>query len=242
MSFPVLAAAAAAGIALRTDWKASVTVLDLRGDGRWRWIVGETFATGMLQPVVNGILLAALGPAGSVGYRIVATVSGGLEPIISFARTRLLVRHTALDLVISGAAALTAAGVAVALGASGVLGALFGAGWTTTLLLALATACFWRLSTLATTVPFAAMRRSGRARTVFWLRLTSTAVYFLLGVSAAFLRSVEWVFLAYAAAEVTTFVLYASVNRRISIAATRPSAAMVRDTQTGRIRAIATQE
>jgi hypothetical protein len=217
-AFPLLALAAAAGIALRTDWVASVRGMDLSGGGRWRWIVGETTATGLLQPLVNGILLAALGPAGSVGYRIVATVSGGLEPIISFARTRLLVRHTRIDLVVSALAGTIAIAVAIVSATSGLLAALFGSGWSSALLVPLIIACSWRLTTLATTVPFASLRRSGRARLVFWLRLTSTGIYFALGVTAAFFQSVQVVFAAYAAAELLTFALYTIASRRVRAA------------------------
>ena len=54
------------------------------------WVTGETAAVGSVQPALTFVVLVMLGPAASVGFRVVSTISGALEPIIAYGRFRLL--------------------------------------------------------------------------------------------------------------------------------------------------------
>ena len=49
----------------------------------------ETAVVGAVQPAITSLVLTTIGPAASVAFRVVSTVSGALEPIIAYGRYRL---------------------------------------------------------------------------------------------------------------------------------------------------------
>lgn len=148
-----------------------------------RWIVADTAVTGVVIPLLNSVILAVLGPTEAVLFAAISTASGVLAIPLNFMRTRLLKEHSVLDIVASGIAVAGAFAALLVLHLTGVLGQLFGAAWTFeaatgTLLVA----CAWRAASLATSVPFAALRRAGHARLVAVLRAVVSAMTFALAI------------------------------------------------------------
>lgn len=185
---------------------------DVRRSG---WVTAETAVVGAVQPAITSIVLVTMGPAASVGFRVISTVANALEPIIAYGRFRLLAHgHHGELVIVSG---IFVAGLAgVLLGAFGGLGSLiFGPAWANVGALALVLACLWKGLMLTSTVPFAALRRAGETTIVFWVRATSTVVYLAMGVG--FLlgwHSNTAIFLAFVLSESFTAVLYHVVARR----------------------------
>jgi hypothetical protein len=182
---------------------------------RSSWVTAETAVVGAVQPAITSIVLVTMGPAASVGFRVISTVSNALEPIIAYGRFRLLAHgHKGEILVVS--TIFVAGLVAVLAGAFGGLGSLiFGPAWANVAAVALLLACVWKGLMLLSTVPFAALRRAGETTIVFWVRAASTVVYLALGIG--FLLG--WhtntsIFLAFILAEVFTAILYHFVAQR----------------------------
>ncbi|MET0897036.1 MAG: hypothetical protein ABWY45_03885 [Mycobacterium sp.] len=176
---------------------------------RASWVTAETAVVGAVQPAITSIVLVTMGPAASVGFRVISTVANALEPIIAYGRFRLLAHAQKGEVVVVGA--IFIAGLAgVLAGAFGGLGSLiFGPAWANVGAVALLLACLWKGLMLLSTVPFAALRRAGETTIVFWVRAVSTVAYLALGVG--FL--VGWhsntaIFLAFVLAEVFTAILY----------------------------------
>ncbi|BBX17973.1 hypothetical protein CRI77_22025 [Mycolicibacterium duvalii] len=209
-SVRVLALGATAAIVARL-WRApryagSGMPPDLR---RAAWVTGETAAVGVVQPALQAIVLVLLGPAASVGFRVISTVSGALEPILAYGRMRLLAHGSRNEIVLVAGTFVT--GVAVIFGAEflGVWSAVFGPAWDDVVIVALLLACLWKGSMLVSTVPFAALRRAGRTALVFWIRCGSTLIYLIFGVSFLLIfRSYTAAFAAFLLAEVLSFALY----------------------------------
>ena len=57
---------------------------------RSAWVTGETAVVGAVQPAITSVVLVTVGPAASVAFRVISTVSGALEPILAYGRYRLL--------------------------------------------------------------------------------------------------------------------------------------------------------
>ena len=114
------------------------------------------------------------GPAASVAFRVVSTVSGALEPILAYGRYRLLAHGHRGEIAI--VAVSSSAGLAAVLaGAFLGLGSLiFGPAWSNVGAVALLLACLWKGFMLLSTVPFAALRKAGETALVFWIRGAST--------------------------------------------------------------------
>ncbi len=70
---------------------------DVRRSG---WVTAETAVVGAVQPAITSIVLVTMGPAASVGFRVISTVSNALEPIIAYGRFRLLAHGHHGELVI----------------------------------------------------------------------------------------------------------------------------------------------
>jgi hypothetical protein len=182
---------------------------------RASWVTAETAVVGAVQPAITSIVLVTMGPAASVGFRVITTVSNALEPIIAYGRFRLLAHGHKGEVAI--VAAIFVAGlVGVLAGAFGGLGSLiFGPAWANVGAMALVLACVWKGLMLLSTVPFAALRRAGETTIVFWVRAASTIVYLALGIG--FLlgwHTNEAIFLAFIISEVCTAILYHSVAQR----------------------------
>ncbi|MDI9916916.1 hypothetical protein [Rhodococcus sp. IEGM 1379] len=173
------------------------------------WVTGETATVGMVQPALSTFILAVLGPSAAVGFRVVSTISGILEPILAYGRVRQLA-HGHKGEVAQVAMLLVAGTTAIFVGAYlGMWSLIFGPAWNSSLYVALAIACVWKLCLLVTTIPFAALRRAGRTKTVFWLRAVNTALYVVLGLTFLFgFNSSAAVFLSFVITEVLMFVPY----------------------------------
>ncbi|MGE2836563.1 hypothetical protein [Mycobacterium sp. SMC-4] len=213
----ILALGAVAAIVMRL-WRAP----RVGGSGmppdrrRAAWVTGETAVVGSVQPALQSLVLVMLGPAASVGFRVVSTVSGALEPILAYGRMRLLAHGAKGEA--TAVAATFVAGLAVIFGANwlGLWSAVFGPAWADVVIAALLLACLWKGSMLVTTVPFAALRRAGRTALVFWIRCGSTLIYLLFGVSFLLIfRSYTAAFLSFLVAETVSLLLYYYGFRRI---------------------------
>lgn len=185
---------------------------DVRRSG---WVTAETAVVGAVQPAITSIVLVTMGPAASVGFRVISTVANALEPIIAYGRFRLLAHgHHGEVMIVVGIFVAGLAGVLAA--AFGGLGSLiFGPAWANVGALAMVLACVWKGLMLTSTVPFAALRRAGETTIVFWVRAMSTVVYLAMGVG--FLlgwHSNTAIFLAFVLSETFTAVLYHVVARR----------------------------
>src|SRR6476620_10623791 len=137
---------------------------DVRRSG---WVTAETAVVGIVQPAMTSIVLVVMGPAASVAFRVISTVSGALEPILSYGRYRLLAHGHKGELAIFGAV-FTAGMAAVIVGAFSGLGSLvFGPAWNDVGVIAFLLACLWKGLMLLSTVPFAALRKAGETALVF---------------------------------------------------------------------------
>jgi len=92
---------------------------------------------------------------------------------------------------------------------------VFGSAWTgSATLLPLLLACAWRAASLATTIPFAALRRAGEVRLVTGLRAAVSVLTFALAAIGLSLHSLSAVFLGLLAAELASAVVYETARRR----------------------------
>lgn len=179
------------------------------------WVVADTAITGVVYPLLIAMILVMLGPTEAVLFTAIATVSGLLAIPLNFLRLRLLKEHSTLDIVISAGAVATAVLALIVLELSGIFGFLFGNAWSTSAtLLSLLLASGWRAASLATTIPFAALRRMGEARLVTGLRAVVSAFTFALAALGLGLQSLPGVFTGLLAAELAAAVLYEFARRR----------------------------
>jgi|GEM_PF-669399 len=179
------------------------------------WVVADTAITGAVYPLLNSMILAFLGPNEAVLFAAISTVSGLLAIPLNFMRLRLLKEHSELDIVVSAGAVAAAIAVLVVAEALGLFGFLFGEAWTgSATLLPLLIACAWRAASLATTIPFAALRRRGEVRLVTGLRALVSAITFGLAALALLTGSLAAVFTGLLLAELVSAVLYEAARRR----------------------------
>ncbi|TFC89616.1 hypothetical protein E3T37_02320 [Cryobacterium sp. TMT2-10] len=179
------------------------------------WVVADTAITGVIYPLLNAMILTLIGPGDAVLFTAIATVSGLLAIPLNFMRLRLLKEHSRLDIVVSAGAVLAAVVVLVALERTGVLGFIFGGVWTSSAaILSLVLACGWRAASLATTIPFAALRRMGEVRLLTGLRAAVSVMAFALAGIGLALHSLSAVFLGLLIAELASAVLYELARRR----------------------------
>ncbi|UNB99461.1 hypothetical protein H5U98_29030 [Mycolicibacterium boenickei] len=215
-SVRVLAVGAVAAILMRylprTQFGRSGMPPDI---GKASWVTAETAVVGAVMPAMTSVVLYAMGPASSVAFRVISTVSGALEPIISYGRYRLLARANKREAAIVGVIFLLGL-VAVLVAAFGGFGQLvFGPAWSNVGVVALLLACVWKGLMLLSTVPFAALRAAGETTAVFWGRVVSTLVYLALGLGFLFIwHSTIAIFLSFVIAEIFTGILYRTVARR----------------------------
>ncbi len=210
---PLAAGVAGATIvrALPVGHSADPPQLGVRG-----WVVADVAITGVIYPVLNALILLSVGPIGAVLFAAISTVSGLLAIPLNFMRLRLLKSHSSVDIWISAAALAAATIVIAALEFSGVLGFIFKGAWTIpATVVALAFACLWRAASLATTLPFAALRRGGHVKQLTVLRAASALVTFLAGVLVLPLHSLTAVFVVLLLGELTQAASYEIARRRI---------------------------
>lgn len=179
------------------------------------WVVADTAITGVIYPLLNAMILAFLGSTDAVLFTSIATVSGLLAIPLNFMRLRLLKEHSRLDIVVSAASVVAAVLVLLILESTGALGFLFGSAWTqSATLVPLLLACAWRAASLATTIPFAALRREGAVRLVTGLRAIVSAITFGLAALGLALNSLPAVFLGLLIAELASALVYEVARRR----------------------------
>ena len=179
------------------------------------WVVADTAITGVIYPLLNVMILTLIGPGGAVLFTAIATVSGLLAIPLNFMRLRLLKEHSRLDIVVSAGAVVAAVVVLMMLELTGVLGFIFGGVWTgSAAVLPLVLACGWRAASLATTIPFAALRRMGEVRLLTGLRAAVSVMAFVLAGIGLALHSLSAVFLGLLIAELASAVVYELARRR----------------------------
>lgn len=179
------------------------------------WVIADTAITGVIYPLLNTMILAFLGAADAVLFTSIATVSGLLAIPLNFMRLRLLKEHSRLDIVVSAASVVAAVVVLLILELVGVFGYLFGPAWAeSATLLPLLIACAWRGASLATTIPFAALRRAGEVRLLTGLRAAIAVLTFGLAAIGLAGGSLPAVFLGLLVAEIASAAVYEVARRR----------------------------
>lgn len=180
-----------------------------------RWVVTDTAITGAALPAINMLTLALLGPEASVLFAAVSTVTGLLAIPLTFLRLRLLKAHAGRDIALAAAAVLAATIALLILDLTGVFGLIFGAAWQAQSLLApLLVASAWRAASLPTTLPFAALRRAGRAKMLTFLRALVTLITLVLCVLGVTAGALVWVFAGLLVSELISAVIYETAYRR----------------------------
>lgn len=205
----VLAGGTAAAVLIRY-WPRTAAGHGLPPDlRRSSWVTAETAVVGGVYPLITTLVLASLGPAAAVTFRVVWSVAGALEPILAYGRYRLLA-HGHRGEIGSIAVVFTAGLLAVLVAAFAGVGELvFGPAWAGVGVPAVVFGCLLKGLVLASNVPFAAVRKAGETRLAFLIRAISSAVYLLAGVaSLVAFHTVSAVFLAFIIAEACTVVLY----------------------------------
>ncbi len=179
------------------------------------WVMADTAITGAVFPLLNAMILAFVGPADAVLFTAISTVSGLLAIPLNFMRLRLLKEHSSLDIVVSAGAIVAAVVALLVFEVTGLFGFVFGAAWTESMtLLPLLLACAWRAASLATTIPFAALRRMGEARLLTGLRAAVSALTFLLAAVGLALGDLVTVFVGLLVAELASAAVYELARRR----------------------------
>ena len=180
------------------------------------WVVTDVAVTGIIYPAFNSVILLFIGPTGAVLFAAISSVSGLLAIPLNFVRLRLLKAHSALDIWIGGAAVALAIVVIGVLEFTGVLGFVFKGSWTIgATFAALIIACLWRAASLATTLPFAALRRAGQVKLLALLRGVFAAGTFLIGLAVLSLHNLTAVFLVLMLGELAQAITYEIARRRV---------------------------
>lgn len=179
------------------------------------WITLETAVVAAIPYLTNFAILAFLGSADTVAFRLVLSTLGVLQPILGYVRVRLLGRHSKrLIIGCYGLSALALSSVLV-LDLTGVLTLVYGEAWAPVTVATLLLASLWKLLTIPETAPFASLRRRGSVRTVFTARLVSAIVNVTLTTMAAALSgTMVAVFVAFVFAQILTVVLYTVIDSR----------------------------
>ena len=189
------------------------------------WVLADVGLTGITFPVLNAVILALLGPAASVIFAAVSTVSGLLAIPLNFLRVRLLKEHSVLDIVVTSCALALAGAVIAVAEFTGLLGLAFGSTWTVAVsALALLVACLWRIATLFSAIPFAALRRAGRAKLVMILRGASALLTFALAAPSTAFGQIWIVFAALLIGELVLALNCEIARRRLGLAHTEVTA------------------
>ncbi|MBM7504176.1 hypothetical protein ACFPER_11860 [Agromyces aurantiacus] len=179
------------------------------------WVVADTAITGAVYPLLNAMILAFLGPAEAVLFAAISTVSGLLAIPLNFMRLRLLKEHSTLDIVVSAGAVVAAVVALLIAEALGLFGFLFGDAWSqSATLLPLLLACAWRAASLATTIPFAALRRRGEVALLTGLRAIVSVLTFALAAAGLAVGSLWAVFAGLLVAELASALIYEFARRR----------------------------
>ncbi|MCV7026343.1 hypothetical protein H7I77_23820 [Mycolicibacterium novocastrense] len=212
----VLALGGVAAILVRWWPRTAIGVSGMPPDvRRASWVTAETAVLGVVQPTLTYLVLMILGPAASVTFRVISTVSGALEPILAYGRYRLLAHGHKGELA-TFVLIFSAGLIAVLVAALGGLGELiFGSAWSGVGAVVLVIACMWKLVMLISTVPFAALRKAGATKLVFWIRGFTTVAYLAFGIGFLLLwDTVMALFIGFVVAELVTAVVYHFVAKK----------------------------
>lgn len=179
------------------------------------WITFETAVVAAIPYATNFAVLAFLGAADTVAFRLILSTLGVLQPILGYARVRLLGSHSRRLILGCYLLSAIALGGVVLLHETGVLTLIYGSAWLPVTTATLALASLWKMLTIPETAPFAALRRRGSVRTVFAARLVSAVVNVSLTLLASVLvGSLPAVFTAFVVAQAMTVILYTLVEAR----------------------------
>jgi hypothetical protein len=179
------------------------------------WVVMDVAITGGVYPLLNATILVLLGPVQAVLFTSISTVSGLLAIPLNFMRLRLLKTHSRLDIVIAAASVAAAIIVIFVCEWLGILGFVFAHAWSASATaLPLLVACLWRAASLATTIPFASLRRMGEVRLLTLLRASVAIVSFAAALGAVATGQLALVFAVLLGGELLQAVLYELARRR----------------------------
>lgn len=179
------------------------------------WVVADVSITGGIYPLLNATIFALLGPVPAVLFTSISTVSGLLAIPLNFMRLRLLKQHSTLDIVVSAVSVVGAIVVIFVCEFLGVFEFIFAKAWTLeATLVPLLMACLWRAASLATTIPFAALRRMGQAKLLTVLRASVAVVTFGAALGVIAFDSLTWIFTVLLAGELLQALLYELARRR----------------------------
>ncbi|GIT81033.1 hypothetical protein LLS1_27020 [Leifsonia sp. LS1] len=186
------------------------------------WVVTDVAVTGGVYPTLNATILALLGPVQAVLFTSISTVSGLLAIPLNYLRLRLLKDHSRLDIVLATASVVAAIAVIFVCEWLGIFGFVFSHAWSTSATaLPLLVACLWRAASLATTIPFASLRRMGEAKLLTLLRALVAAITFGAALAAVALDDLVWVFAVLLAGELLQAIVYEVARRRVTARAER---------------------
>jgi hypothetical protein len=172
-------------------------------------IVTETAVAGIVQPVLVATISTALGPLAAVGFRALTSLGGLMSPALGFLRLRLLSHNASRADRVVALGLLVLFGLAVVvLGETPLLHALFGEAWEYSSRLVLFMLVAWRLVVVASTFPFATLRRAGRTTAVLGVRIASSALMLTFAVVAAHWHGVAGAIGGLLLAESISFLLY----------------------------------
>ncbi|KHK99303.1 hypothetical protein LK09_03180 [Microbacterium mangrovi] len=214
-AFLILAAAIIAAVAIRAIGVPSHPAehVDPR---KALWVASETAIVASMPLILNSIVLGAISAEAAVGFRLILTVLGILQPVLGYMRTRLL-RATSVRMVLflSTLTMLTLIAVIVA-DLLGLFAVIFSTSWAYVGFVPLVLACIWKALSVPATLPFTRMRREGRVTAVFWARAASNVIYLAMGATAAHTAgTLESVFAALIVAEAATMVLFTVLARSV---------------------------
>jgi len=179
------------------------------------WVVADVAITGSIYPLLNWTILAFLGPLPSVLFTAISTVSGVLAIPLNFMRLRLLKQHSTLDIVVSAGSVAAAVVVIFVCEFLGVFGFIFADSWTLqATALPLLIACLWRAASLATTIPFASLRRMGEAKLLTILRGVVAVLTFAGAAAIVATQQLGWIFAVLLLGELLQAALYELARRR----------------------------
>jgi hypothetical protein len=179
------------------------------------WVVADVGITGVIYPVLNTLILLLIGPVQAVLFTAISTVSGLLAIPLNFMRLRLLRAHSLLDIWVSAATLVLSTAAIAVLEFTGVLGFIFGDAWSIPLtVVPLGIACLWRSASLATTLPFAALRRAGEVRLLTVLRAVCALLTFAGGLAVIPLHSLTAIFVVMLLGEALQATVYEVARRR----------------------------
>lgn len=159
------------------------------------WLGIDALAAGVTFPAVSAITLIAGGAEQTAILGMVASVSAIAALPASYLKMRLLGEHDAREILLATSAAALATVAIVLFQLTGLLNLVFGESWllgaTVGVLLI---ACVWRLLSLVTVLPFAALRRHGRVKRMVPVRF----IIAILTMGAVWIFAPAGVFVVFA--------------------------------------------